>query len=98
MLFLFTPTVPIDKQHGPPWRRDRLKMDLAFLRLRHRRRLRCPEILIRSVENLDVVEHLDPVGRVPTGYDKPQREAVQWRELLTVHGIGDHDFAVARGR
>ena len=42
------------------------------------------------------VEHLHPVGRVPAGHDQPQREAVEQRQLLAVHGVGDHHLAVAR--
>jgi hypothetical protein len=47
------------------------------------------------VQDFDVAEHLDPIGGVPPRHDQPQREVVQERELLVIHGECNHHFAVA---
>ena len=54
-----------------------------------------PEIVVGLIEHFDIAEHLDPIGRIPTRHDQPEREAIQQRQLLPVHGKGDHHFAVA---
>jgi len=41
-----------------------------------------PEVVIGFVQHLDVVEHFDPVGCIPAGYDQSQWEAIQeWQQL-----------------
>jgi hypothetical protein len=47
-------------------------------------------------QDLDVVEHLDPIGRIPARNHEPQWKAIQQRKLLAVHRIGDHHLAIAR--
>src|SRR6266550_3292646 len=54
-----------------------------------------PEIRIGLLEHLDVIEHLDPVSRIPTGYDQAEWKSVKQRERLPIHAEGEHDFAVA---
>src|SRR5271166_920219 len=54
-----------------------------------------PVVRIRLIAHFDVVEHLDPIGRVPARHNEAEREAVEQRKLLPVHGISDHNLAVA---
>src|ERR1700730_9199026 len=55
-----------------------------------------PVVRIGLVEHFDVVEHLDPIGRVPSGHDEAERETVDQRKLRPVHCSGEHYLAVAR--
>src|SRR5580704_11983295 len=54
-----------------------------------------PEVGIGLIEHFDVIEHLDPVGRVPARHHEAERESVEQRKRLPVHRIGEHDFVVA---
>src|SRR6476469_4526207 len=47
-------------------------------RLVNRHCSRCPQYF-------DIVQHLDPIGRIPAGHDQPQGESVHQRQLLAVH-------------
>ncbi len=58
-------------------------------------RLGHPVTVVGCGKHLDVVQHLDPIGRIPAGYDQPDREAVEERHLFAVHPEGEHHFAVA---
>src|SRR4030081_691121 len=74
----------------------RAGLDIAIGRIRDPVGGLRPEIRIRLVELLDVVEHLDPIGGIPAGHDEPQREAVQQGKRLPGSCIGQHHLAIAR--
>ena len=55
-----------------------------------------PEAVEDVVDDRDLVEVLDPIGAVIARHDEAQRKAVEERQILAVHGIGQHHLAVAR--
>ncbi len=54
-----------------------------------------PEAVEHVVDHGDLVEVLDPIGAVIAGHDEAQREAVEKRQVLAVHAVGQHHLAVA---
>jgi len=36
----------------------------------------CPVVRVGLIQHFDIVQHLDPIGRVPAGHDQPQGKSV----------------------
>jgi hypothetical protein len=61
------------------------RLDVGARRVGNAIGRRHPETVLRCVQNLDIVQHLDPIGRIPSRNDQAHRKAVQQRQLRAVH-------------
>src|SRR6266481_5076725 len=54
-----------------------------------------PEAVEHAVDDSDFVEVFQPVGAVIARHDEAKRKAVENRQLLAVHAVGQHHLAIA---